>query len=194
MLAEKARGWATRWLHGTAGLLARVGISPNQLTVAGFAAVLIGGALIGAGYLQWAGVWLLLTAWLDAVDGTLARRTGQVTAFGAFLDATLDRYAEVVLYLGLLVYFLSRHNEAAVYLVYVAITGSLLISYARAKAESVGIPLKEGFLTRFERLALLVMGLLLQRVELALWLLAPLTHVTAAQRVWVVWTRGRDIA
>ncbi len=190
-LSERVRIWATAWLQGAARVCMRLGLSPNALTLFAFAVVAGVGGVIAAGHFRLAGVLLLLTAWLDAVDGTLARMSGRVTAFGAFLDATLDRYAEAFLYLGLLVYYLRRDVDYPVLLVYLTIVGSMLISYTRAKAESVGIPVREGLLTRFERLAILVLGLLFTRVELALWLLAPLTHLTALQRMLVVWERSR---
>ncbi len=192
MLADRAREWATWWLQSVARVCLRLGLTPNALTLLGFVVVASIGGLIALGHFRLAGVLLLLTAWLDAVDGTLARMSGRVSAFGAFLDATLDRYAEVLLYLGLLVYYTRYFDTYTIYLVYLTIVGSLLISYTRAKAESVGIPLREGFLTRFERMAILVLGLLFDRTTFALWLLAPLTHVTAIQRMVVVWFRSRE--
>ncbi len=192
MLAERARVWATWWLHHVARGCMRLGITPNLLTLVSFAAVAGVGGVIALGHFRLAGVLLLLTAWFDAVDGTLARMSGRVSPFGAFLDATLDRYAEIFLYLGLLVYYTRYFDTYAIYLIYFTIVGSLLISYTRAKAESVGIPVREGFLTRFERMAILVLGLLFDRTEFALWLLAPLTHITAVQRMVVVWMRSRE--
>jgi len=163
-----------------------------MLTLGGFVIVASVAGVLAKGYFRLGGLLLLLTVWLDAVDGTLARTTGQVSVFGAFLDSTLDRYAEGLLYFGLLVYYSQRHNLPAVYLVYFTILGSVIISYARARAESVGIEVKEGLLTRFERLVILVLGLLFLRMEAALWILAPLTNVTAIQRMVIVWQRSQS--
>ncbi len=191
MLSDHARRWATGLLQGMARLFLRAGITPNTLTLGAFLVVASISLVLALGHFRWAGVLLLLTAWLDAVDGTLARMSNRVTPFGAFLDATLDRYAEAILYLGLLVYYLRHYSPNMVVLIYLTVVGSVVISYARAKAESVGIPVREGLLTRFERLAILVLGLLFNRVELALWILAPLTNITAIQRILLVWQRAR---
>lgn len=190
MLSDVARKWAAGLLQGTARLFLRLGVTPNVLTVTAFFVVASISLVLAQGHFRWAGVLLLLTVWMDAVDGTLARMTDRVTAFGAFLDATLDRYAEAILYLGLLVYALRHYSPNMIVLIYLTVVGSVVISYARAKAESVGIPVREGLLTRFERLAILVLGLLFNRVELALWILAPLTNVTAIQRIVLVWQRS----
>lgn len=192
MLSDHARRWATGLLQGMARLFLRAGVTPNTLTIGAFLVVASISLVLALGFFRWAGVLLLLTAWLDAVDGTLARMSNRVTPFGAFLDATLDRYAEAILYLGLLVYYLRHYSPNMVVLIYLTVVGSVVISYARAKAESVGIPVREGLLTRFERLAILVLGLLFNRVELALWILAPLTNVTAIQRIVLVWQRTRS--
>ena len=192
MLSDLARRWAAGLLQGTARVFMRVGITPNTLTIGAFLVVASISVVLAQGYFRWAGVLLLLTVWMDAVDGTLARMSGRVTPFGAFLDATLDRYAEAILYLGLLVYALRHASPNMVILIYLTVIGSVVISYARAKAESVGIPVREGLLTRFERLAILVLGLLFDRVEIALWILAPLTNFTALQRIVLVWHRSRQ--
>ena len=123
--------------------------------------------------------------------------TGQVSRFGAFFDATIDRYAESIVLFGLLVYYSGQPDSTTqTLLIYVAIVGSLLVSYTRAKAESLGIPCKEGILTRAERVVLLVIGLLLgtwqpiaalpDALTVVLWLLAILSNVTAIQRVLAV--------
>ncbi len=191
MFSDTARRWASTLLHGAARVCMRVGITPNALTLGAFALVASISAVLALGQFRWAGVLLLLTVWLDAVDGTLARMTNRVTPFGAFLDATLDRYAEAILYLGLMIYYLRHLNSNPILLIYLTVVGSIIISYARAKAESVGIPIREGLLTRFERLAILVLALLFDRIEWGLWILAPLTNLTAVQRIVVVWLRSQ---
>ncbi len=190
MLSDAARRWASAILHGAARVCVYVGLTPNALTLGGFILVASVSIVLAMGQFRWAGILLLLTLWLDAVDGTLARMTDRVTPFGAFLDATLDRYAEAILYLGLMVYYLRHFRTDPVILIYLTVVGSIIISYARAKAESVGIPVREGLLTRFERLAILVLALLFQRVEWGLWILAPLTNLTAIQRIVLVWQRS----
>ena len=127
----------------------------------------------------------------------LARLTGQSSRFGAFFDSTLDRYAEALVLFGLLIYVSGQpDSRIEVLLIFAAVVGSLLVSYTRAKAESLGIPCTEGILTRAERVALLVIGLLFASwqpiaalppvLTLVLWLLAILSNVTAVQRIAAV--------
>jgi CDP-diacylglycerol--glycerol-3-phosphate 3-phosphatidyltransferase len=121
---------------------------------------------------------------LDAVDGALARVTDRATRFGAFLDSTLDRFGEIALYLGLL--YLYRGSPLETLLIYLTITGSLMVSYTRARAEGLGIECKVGWFGRFERLAVLVVGLVLEQVLIALVILAVFSNLTALQRIWHV--------
>ncbi|MCB0247034.1 MAG: CDP-alcohol phosphatidyltransferase family protein [Anaerolineae bacterium] len=184
-------------LEAVARFFNRLGVSPNQLTLIGLILQGIVAVVIAAGYLQLAGILLIFFSIFDAFDGTLARMTGQVSRFGAFFDATIDRYAESIVLFGLLVYYSGQPDSTTqTLLIYVAIVGSLLVSYTRAKAESLGIPCKEGILTRAERVVLLVIGLLLgtwqpiaalpDALTVVLWLLAILSNVTAIQRVLAV--------
>ncbi len=190
MVGNLARRWTRNILRPIALFCGKLGLTPNALTIGGFLLVAGVSLVLAKGYFRLGGILLLLTVWLDAVDGALARETDQVTRFGAFLDSTLDRYAETLLYLGLLVYYTPRHVDYMVYLIYLTITGSLLVSYTRARAEAAGIPVTEGLLTRFERLVILILGLIFLHLEAALWILAPLTHVTAVQRMLIVWKRA----
>lgn len=170
-------------------LLASKGITPNQVTWAGLVSYCAVSWLLTAGFSRAAGVALAVLGPLDAIDGMLARKTGQVTAKGAFLDSTLDRYAEVLLFLGLTFHLFqnayrdSRDLLLNACLVLAALSGSLLVSYARARAESLGFSCKIGLMTRFERLLLLSLALIFDVVRPALALLAVLAHLTAAQRI-----------
>jgi CDP-diacylglycerol--glycerol-3-phosphate 3-phosphatidyltransferase len=165
--------------------LARAGVSPNVLTLVGFLAMVGVGGVLALGYERLGGVLIVVVGLFDALDGALARSTGQTTDFGAFFDSTLDRFAEIAIYLGLL--YLYREETVAMLLVYLAITGSLMVSYARARAEGLGLECKVGLFTRLERLATLVIGLLVKQTVLALLVLAVLSNLTAAQRMWHVW-------
>lgn len=184
-------------LEAVARFFNRLGVTPNQLTLIGLVLQGIVAVVIAAGYLQLAGILLIFFSIFDAFDGTLARMTGQASRFGAFFDATIDRYAESIVLFGLLVYYSGQPDSTTqTLLIYVAIVGSLLVSYTRAKAESLDIPCKEGILTRAERVVLLVIGLLLgtwqpiaalpDALTVVLWLLAILSNVTAVQRVLAV--------
>lgn len=205
MFTAWARKFFKRYLEVVARLFDRLGVTPNQLTFTGFLLQAGVAGVIALGYLPLAGILLILSAVFDAFDGTLARMTGQSSRFGAFFDATLDRYAEAVVFLGLLVYLLRLpDSNTAVVLVFLALVGSLLVSYTRAKAESLEIPCTKGLLTRAERVALLVIGLLLAHwrpiaalpdvLTLVLWALAILSNLTAIQRIWNVRQVTRDDA
>ena len=164
--------------------LARVGVSPNVLTLCGLLAMFGVAYVLALGHQRVAGLLLIPVALFDALDGALARLTGKATPFGAFFDSTLDRIAEIALYLGLL--YLYRGLTLESVLVYLTITGSLMVSYTRARAEGLGVQCKVGLFTRLERLAVLVAGLLLEQTLLALIVLAIFSNLTVLQRVWHV--------
>ena len=156
MLTTWARTFFRGFLETIGRFFVRVGVTPNQLTLAGLFLQAVVAAVIAAGWLQLGGVLLILFSIFDAFDGTVARLTGRVSRFGAFFDSTLDRYAEAFVLFGLLVYETGQSGtRTEVLLIYASIVGSLLVSYTRAKAESLGIKCMEGILTRAERVALL---------------------------------------
>ena len=173
-----------------ARLLSRAGLSPNGVTILGLLSFGAAGAAVGAGHPRAGGVILALLGPLDALDGLMARDRGEATRFGAFLDSTVDRYGEVLLFLGILVHLGGGVREAV--LVLVALTGSLLVSYTRARAEALGFECKVGLLTRFERLFLLAVGLLFGLLYPVLLLLALFTHATALQRILHVRRKARE--
>jgi CDP-diacylglycerol---glycerol-3-phosphate 3-phosphatidyltransferase len=189
MLSERIRKWASGGLTRLARVIARSGVTPNTLTLIGFALVWVPAALLSQGVFVWGGVAVALASAFDALDGALARTTGRVTRFGAFLDSTLDRYSEALLYFGLLLYYVRAGATVEPLLIFAATAGSLIVSYARARAEGIGVQCKEGLFTRFERIVVLVVGLLLNHVTWALWLLAVLTNLTAVQRIAYVWRK-----
>jgi CDP-diacylglycerol--glycerol-3-phosphate 3-phosphatidyltransferase len=137
---------------------------------------------------------LLLAGSFDMLDGALARLTSQQSTFGAFLDSLLDRYSEAAILLALIFQFTIRHDTLPVVLVYIVAVGSLLISYARARAEGLGIECKVGIAPRPERVIILGLGLLFREdtTIAALIILAILTHITAMQRLYYVWRQTRD--
>ena len=202
MLTTWARTFFRGFLETIGRFFVRVGVTPNQLTLVGLFLQAVVAAVIAAGWLQLAGLLLILFSIFDAFDGTVARLTGKVSRFGAFFDSTLDRYAEAFVLFGLLIYETGQPGtRTEVLLIYVSIVGSLLVSYTRAKAESLGIKCMEGILTRAERVALLAVGLLLSPYQfwvlpnsmtIVLWLLAILSNVTAMQRIWAVWKATQD--
>ncbi len=190
IVANRVRGR----LHRVGELVARTRLSPNWLTVLGFLLNLGVALVIASGNLRLAGALTLLAGAFDMVDGAVARASQRVTRFGGFLDSTLDRYSEAVLFGGLLVYILRAGlGEVPVLLCYAATVGSLMVSYARARAEAAGVSLTAGLFARPERIVVLALFLLLERPVLALWLLAIATNLTVLQRAYLMWRKSRAL-
>ena len=197
MLSNLVRQRAQTVLNVLARSLGSIGLTPNKLTLIGFFAMCGIGIVLAYGYLVLGGVLIVAAGIFDALDGSLARLTNRVTKFGAFLDSTTDRFAEGALYLGLLYRFLQQGSTNVAYLVFLTLLGSLMVSYTRARAEGIGVEMKEGLMTRFERIALLVIGLLLTgafgdaSILIVLGILAVFTNVTAVQRMWLVYRASK---
>ena len=175
--------------EGPALFLGRLGFSPNAVTIVGSLLTASVGLLIAQGWFLAAGICLWLFSASDTLDGALARATNRVSIFGAFLDSLCDRYAEAAVFFGLVWWYQSMANSLGVALAYLALAGSLMVSYARARAEGVGLQAAEvGWFQRPERIILLGVGLvsaafLPSALLIALALLAILTSVTVLQRM-----------
>ena len=191
--SDWCRGWSRPILLPVARLLGGLGFSPNMVSAIGLVAYATSGLVLGLGYPVAAGLVLALLGPLDAVDGLLARDQGQVSAFGAFFDSTVDRYAEFFLFLGLMIYLILYRQGGLIeaLLILCALTGSLLVSYTRSRAEAMGFECKVGLLTRFERLLLFDIGLILGWIYPILVILAIFTHITALQRILHVYQQAR---
>lgn len=168
-------------------LLARLGFTPNMLTLVGFLMNVGVAVVLSQGQMRWGAVAFFLAGALDGLDGTLARRLNRVSRFGAFLDSTLDRLSEAAVLLGLLVWYTGQGARLEIVLIYASIVGSMMVSYSRARAEGLGMDCRVGLLTRMERTVVLLVGLLLEQVTIALWILAILSNLTALQRMLYVW-------
>jgi CDP-diacylglycerol--glycerol-3-phosphate 3-phosphatidyltransferase len=174
--------------------LAAIGMTPNMATVLGLLLNGVAAAIIAGGNLRWGGLMLLFAGLFDMVDGALARVRNLKTTFGAFFDSTLDRYAEGLVLLGVIIFALSLRDTTQrtelVALAYLAALSSLLVSYARARAEGLGLSLKSGLMARPERVLLLALGLLIGDSTVLLWtvgILAVTSTFTAIQRIYAVW-------
>jgi CDP-diacylglycerol--glycerol-3-phosphate 3-phosphatidyltransferase len=179
-----------RIVHG----LALTRISPNALTFFGLvinigAAVLFGfaGADNQARMFRWAAATIIGAGIFDMVDGRVARATGQVTQFGAFFDSVIDRYSDLALFFGLLVYYARAGRFFYIVLVAVVMTGSVMVSYTRARAESLIGSCKVGFMERPERLVLIILGALFNRMAPVLWVIAVLSTLTVVHRMYYTW-------
>src|SRR3984885_2089893 len=178
-------GWLLR--HVVSGLAA-TGITPNMFTFLGLAVNSWAAVLFAMGRFRQAAAVLFLAGFLDMADGQVARRVGRVTAFGAFLDSTLDRYSDLALYMGLVVHYTLVGRPFYMALAAVAMASSFMVSYARARAESI-IPLcKVGFM---ERLVLLIMGGAFNRMAQVLWVIAAISTITVIHRVVYTWQELR---
>ncbi len=160
-----------------------LGLTPDMVTLAGLGGHIAAAAVILGGNIQLGGLLLAVFAPLDALDGTMARRLGQPTPFGSFLDSVTDRYAEFILWGGLLGYFQQQQDWLTCLAVFGAAAGSALVPYMRAKAEALGFTAKVGILSRVERYVLLIPLLLLGQAQLAVWAIAVLANITAVQRI-----------
>lgn len=181
-------GWLLR--HVVSGLAA-TGLTPNTFTFLGLIVNSVGAALFAMGRFHDAAIVLFIAGFLDMADGQVARRVGRVTAFGAFLDSTLDRYSDLALYMGLVVYYTLVGRPFYMALAAVAMASSFMVSYSRARAESLISSCKVGFMERPERLVLLIMGGAFNRMAQVLWVIATISTITVIHRVVYTWRELR---
>ena len=165
--------------------LARWGVHPNGLTLAGFIITCMAAAALIKGNLRIGGLLILLGGLCDSMDGNLARSTGKASRFGALFDSTMDRYSEFAVFLGIGAYFISIKDYFSLTAAFLALCGSIMVSYTRARAESLGFDSKAGMMQRAERIVFLGFGALIHPVvfKLSLWLVAILANLTALQRL-----------
>ncbi len=169
------------------------GINPNILTFIGFAINLVAAYLFAYGYFRWAGTTIILAAIFDLTDGPVARVTNRVTPFGGFFDSVLDRYSDLCLLIGLLVFYGRINRFWYVTLVAVAMIGSVMTSYTRARAESLIPSCKVGFLERAERVVLIIIGALFDRMAPVLWIIVVLSNLTVIHRVLHTYQESRRL-
>lgn len=175
--------------------LARYRFSPDGLTVVGMLAHFLFAWLIAEGQMTWAAVAIFFIAPLDAFDGALARKLGRKQGgFGAFLDSTLDRLAEIILFGGFILFYMREENAMMLGVAYLAITGSIMVSYARARAESLGYDCKVGIASRVERYFVIIGFLFFNLPDVALIILAAATYITVGQRMYHVWLQAYHLS
>ena len=169
-----------------------LGITPNMISLFGFFGNVLAAGLIAREELLWAGLVYLFFSALDMVDGAVARATGLASPFGAVFDAVLDRASEALVLAACGWYFADRGEQIQAAVAYAAIFGSIAVSYMRARAEVVGLSMREGLFRRQERVALLTLGLLLNGLTVVIGILALLANFTALQRFWMLRSGLRD--
>ena len=181
--SDKMRIWF-RWYYGPiATFLNRLGIRHNTVTLVGLAGTVGCAVLIALGHMTWAGILLLIMGPVDAMDGALARLRNEASAWGAFVDSVTDRYAELVLFLGFLIYYMLHPNATGVLLAYLAAAGSVLVSYVKARADASKLDANVGLLTRVERYLVLIPGLIFNLPMVVLVIIAIFANFTALQRI-----------
>lgn len=163
--------------------LSRSGINPDALTLTGLAINIGAAYVIATGHFLPGGLLILVAGLCDLLDGALARFANQTTKFGALFDSTADRISEAALFFGLLVWYMLVGSAMGVILAFAALIGSFLVSYIRARAEGLGLECKVGLFTRAERVIVLTIGLLVNQVTVALWVLVVFAYVTVIQRL-----------
>ena len=187
-MLDRIRPFGRRVAEWPARVLARMGFTPNAITIVGLLLNVGVAAVLASGQPVLGGVLVLVANAFDMLDGALARVTGKASRFGAFLDSNIDRYAEALIFLGIGAWLFTLGDGSLLLAVYAATVGSMMVSYARARAEGLGVGGEIGLLPRPERLILLSIGLIFHGYLLApvLWILAVFTNITAIQRILYV--------
>jgi CDP-diacylglycerol--glycerol-3-phosphate 3-phosphatidyltransferase len=185
---DKMRVWFAWYLTPFAKFFNRLGLRPNTVTLIGLAGTIGVAVLIVLGHLTWAGILLLMMGPVDAMDGLLARMRNEASAWGAFVDSVTDRYSELFLFLGFLLYFMLQHNDLGIILAYLAAAGSVLVSYVKARADASRLDANIGLLTRVERYVVLIPSLIFSFLYpplplVCLIIIAVLANITALQRI-----------
>src|SRR6202162_3020130 len=200
MFTTRFEAWVRRQAEALMAAVGRVPLTPNQVTVVGFVLTIIAATLAAFGHLLLAGGVLSFADTMDILDGALARSTHASYPYGAFLDSTLDRYSEGAIYAGLTAYFIGMGEPLQRWLVLAtlaALAGSFLVSYVRARAQSLGFTCDSGIFARPELVVVTVIGFVFSGglggyvLYAVVFLLAVLTNLTALQRIREVWLQGR---
>ena len=195
------------WVNGfltviepIAKLLINLKVHPHVITFAGLFLSILAFNFFRLGHFFYAGLMVILAGICDVLDGRLARETKQITKFGALMDSTIDRYSEVLMFLGIAIFFHDKQSYI-IYLIIFAITGSFMVSYTRARAEGLGIDCKIGLMQRPERVTYLAIGSLLGSIPktkyifliLAIWFIAIFANITVVQRIIFIRNRLKNL-
>jgi len=191
VLPDGIKNWYLRLIQPVIDFFIKLELNPNFFTTIGFILTVGAAVLFATGNLRIAGGIILLAGTFDIVDGKVARLSKRVTKFGALYDSTLDRYAEVIMFFGLAFYFVKAEMFISSIAVSVALGGSIMVSYVRARAEALGFQCKVGIMQRPERVVYIGFGALFHIYTLifAIILIAIFANVTAVQRLYHIWTQ-----
>ena len=166
-------------------LLAKWKLTPNLITFAGLIITSFAAGALLLGYIRLSGLLVLVGGFCDSIDGLVARTSGKASRFGALLDSTIDRYSEFIIFFGITLYFINMEDYTMSGGAFLALCGSFMVSYARARAESLGFEADVGLMQRPERIVLIGLGAIihLQAFKIAIWLVALFANLTALQRI-----------
>ena len=184
--SDYLRLWFKWVLDPLGGFFNSLGLTPNTMTLLGLVGNSAGAYYLARGDMLTGGILVLLMTPIDALDGTMARLRGESSDFGAFVDSVTDRYSELIIYGGLLYHFLSLGEPLGGLLVFGAASGSVMVSYVKARAEGLGYEAKVGLLTRVERYLVLAPALVFNQLFIGLGIIALFANITALQRIWYV--------
>jgi CDP-diacylglycerol--glycerol-3-phosphate 3-phosphatidyltransferase len=187
---DHLRSWFKWFLDPVGGFLNRIGLTPNTMTLLGLAGNVLGAFFIAQGKMTIGGILVLVMTPIDALDGTMARLRGEASEWGAFVDSVTDRYSELAILGGLLYYFAYLGDARLSVVTFTAAAGSVLVSYTKARADSLRFDADTGILTRAERYIVLAPLLVFNQPEWAVWIIAILANITALQRIWRVRKQG----
>lgn len=180
-----------KWVLDPIGeFLLKLGLTPNMVTMLGLIGNAVGAFYLAQGKFLTGGILVAVMGPIDALDGTMARLRGDASDWGAYVDSVSDRYAELIIYGGLLYHFLNVGDALGGMLTFGAAAGSVLVSYVKARAEGLGYEAKVGLLTRAERYLVLAPSLVFNFVDIGLVILAVFANITALQRIWHVRTHA----
>ena len=183
---ENMRVWFKGIVDPLGAFFNRLGVTPNMMTMLGLLGNIVGAWFLSQGNMFLGGVFVLICTPFDALDGTMARLRGEANEFGAFVDSVTDRYSELFILGGLLYYFTTHNDHLSTIAVYMAAAGSVLVSYVKARADSLKFDANVGILTRMERYLVIAPLLLFNLPAVAAWIVAVLANITALQRIWRV--------
>lgn len=201
LLPDWIKNWYLNLIRPVINFFIKYNLNPNHFTTLGLILSIPVAILFANGYLRLAGALMLLGGTFDIIDGKVARATNRVTKFGALYDSTLDRYSEVMIFFGLVYYFIIEWNKTGSSAdlitavgVAVAIGGSVMTSYVRARAEGLGLECKVGIMQRSERVVFIAFGAIFHHVTLiiAIAVVAVLANITAVQRLYHIWSTERE--
>lgn len=170
-------------IEATGDFLYRLGIKPNMMTFTGVVGTVIGAYFVAKGQLTLGGIIIMLMGPIDFLDGAVARARGEPEAFGAFVDSVSDRYIELFIYGSLLWYYFVEGEIVWAMLTFLAASGSVLVSYVRARAQSLGYEAKVGILTRVERFMVIGPTIIFRVPHIGVAIVAVLANITAVQRI-----------